>query len=167
VRAQVIRTARFAAAAVVLTLTLAACGEGMHPATLDDAPLDTAEATAGQLAVRGAIVVAPESGEGNGTLLATIVNNGSTEDALTGITLTNTSGDSKAILRPPRIALPVKQATRIPGDSQPVVMVTGTLTPGTYVTARMSFENAGSVDLTMLVVDPTGTYEDYTLDTSP
>jgi copper(I)-binding protein len=162
----VTRTARLATAAIVLALGLAACGEGQDPATLDEAPLDAARATADPLAVRGAIVVAPPDGDGNGMLVATIVNNGESEDALTQVTLTNMASDSKAILRPPRIALPARQATRIPDESQPLVTVTGTLTPGTYVTARLSFENAGSVDLTLLVVEPTGSYEDYVVDAS-
>ena len=148
------------AAISAAVLTLSGCGAGMHPATLDDQPLDARSASAGPIEVRGAIIVAPE-GDDSGELLATIFNTGDEADALDSVTFKTISGDARATLKPSSIALPPGRSTTIPDGARPIATISSGLEVGTYVTAQFSFANAGTVNMTLFVVAAQGSYATY------
>lgn len=153
------RFVRFLAAplAVLAAAVLSACSVGVEAGTLNEAPITGARADAGLIKIRNALVIAPAEDSGDATLSVTIVNDGTTEDALLGVELTGSDGPIPVTLRPGTIDLPPETATRIPTDVRPTAVVdASTLQPGTYTTATFSFANAGSVDLSLLVVAPVG-----------
>ncbi len=148
--------------ALVAGAVLTACSVGVEAGTLDAVSLTQARADVGQIKIRNAIVVAPaEEGDGSAVLSVTIVNDGTTEDALVGLELSGADGPVPVTLAPRTVELPPETATTIPGDTGATATATATadvstIEIGTYTTARFSFANAGSVELDLLVVAPVG-----------
>lgn len=149
--------------ALVAGAVLTACSVGVEAGTLDAGSLTQARADVGQIKIRNAIVVAPaEEGDGNAVLSVTIVNDGTTEDALVGLELSGADGRVPVTLAPRTVELPPETATTIPADAETTgtgataTADISTLEIGTYTTATFSFANAGSVELDLLVVAPVG-----------
>ncbi len=144
--------------ALVAGVVLSACSVGVEAGTLNAGSLTQARADVGPIKIRNAIVVAPaEDGEGDAVLSVTIVNDGTTEDALVGLELGGSEGPVPVTLRPRSIDLPPETATTIPASSGLTAIAdVSTLQVGTYTRATFSFANAGSVDLDLLVVAPVG-----------
>lgn len=146
---------------LVAAAVLSACSVGVEAGTLNEAPITGARADAGLVKIRNALVIAPADDSGEATLSVTIVNDGTTEDTLLDVELTGSDGPVPVTLRPDTIDLAPETATRIPTDARPAAVIdAATLEAGTYTQATFSFANAGSVELSLLVVAPVGWWED-------
>lgn len=149
--------------AVVAAAAVSACSVGAEAGTLNEAPITGARADAGLVKIRNALVVAPAEIGGDATLSVTIVNDGTTDDALVDVEIAGTAEPVAVTMRPSTIELPAETATRIPTGTRPsAVLDADTLAVGTYTRATFSFANAGSVELSLLVVAPVGWWTDLT-----
>lgn len=161
------RRTRHVVAASALTLalvsTLSGCASGFSAGTsLQKASGNGANANLGDLQIRD-ITIVKVDGSTDATLIGTIVNRGSEDDALTAVTLldpagTATIGGSAAVAG--ALPLTTLSATRVGYASEDHVDISGlTAAPTQYVTVELQFKRAGTVQMDVMAVPPTGIYE--------
>ena len=161
------RRTRHVIAASVLTLALAStltgCASGFNAATgIQVASGNGANANLGSLQIRDLTIVKVD-GSPQGTLIGTIVNRGTEDDALTAVTIvepaaTATIGGTTAVGG----ALPLTSisATRIGYVADAHVDISGLeAAPTQYVTVELQFQKAGTIEMDVMAVPPTGIYE--------
>jgi hypothetical protein len=161
------RRTRHVVAASALTLalvsTLSGCASGFNAGTsLQKASGNGANTNLGDLQIRD-ITIVKVDGSTNATLIGTIVNRGNEDDALTGVTLVEPTGKT-AISGSAAVAgaLPLSalSATRIGYSADDHVDVSAlTAAPTQYVTVELQFTRAGTVQMDVMAVPPTGIYE--------
>jgi len=145
-----------AVAGILSVGILTACSNGVEAGTLDPPSGTAVQADVGKLAVRNAVIVARE--DGGLTVSMTVVNTGPTEDALTGVEITDELEPTSAALSPRMITLPPRTATVIAGDDEPTIEVELDVAAGGYLAVTMQFEHAGSVDVSLAVVTESSPY---------
>ncbi|MFC6236562.1 hypothetical protein [Longivirga aurantiaca] len=161
------RRTRHVVAASALTLALVSsltgCSTGFSAATgLQAASGNGANTNLGDLQIRD-ITIVKVDGSPQGTLIGTIVNRGTEDDALTGVTLVEPTGKA-TIGGTAAVAgtLPLKTSTytRIGYNAEDHVDITGLeASPTQYVTVELQFQRAGTVRMDVMAVPPTGIYE--------
>lgn len=138
------------ATVVALVLTLAGCGAGKDAATLKPyTPTDGVQGSAQSIKVRDVVLVSMP--DGTGVIVGTIVQTGSAQDRLTGITV-----DGKpASVVPTSLALAQNAPIRFAGDSANASADIPGLnaTPGTLVKIEFTFETSGTLTLDVVVRD--------------
>jgi len=113
-------------------------------------------ATSGDLEIRDATIVADPKDPAKGTLLVTIYNNGSTDDALVNVSSELVTGQAEK-----GVLLPSMQAVRIGFNSTlsvALVSATGSLVPGTIVPLALQFANSPTASMQLLVNTNDGIY---------
>ena len=145
-----VRTAIAAAAMVVLT-SLSGCAAGFDAQTNKPyAPANGSIANLGSLRIRSVVVL--DNGSGQAEVVAVLVNNGTSPDALTGI---GVSGADKmtvpgsALNLPPQVGVPLG-----PDTPNRVFIEKFTKKPGDLVTVQFTFREAGVVNVSALVMTP-------------
>jgi len=146
VRTRSVRGFATASLSLATVAALASCSAGVDAGTLDPQRLNGAHVDVGMMKIRNAVVVGED---GEGELMMTIVNDGTTDDALTGVEVEG----AEVSLEPSTVDLPAETAVVFPGgEEETSVAVEGELAPGAYVTATFSFESAGSRSVPVLVL---------------
>jgi copper(I)-binding protein len=121
----------------------------------------------GDLGLRGVLVVSDEPG--SGALLGMVVNSGSTDDRLVGISV-----DGTEVTPAPDLAIPAGGTVQLGQRGQGfddatadmLVLTAASLKPGGTATLRLLFDNAPAVTLQVLVVDRDGNYADVPVPTA-
>jgi uncharacterized protein YdeI (BOF family) len=159
------RTAAAAALTLSLALTLSGCGIGFQAATTTQrASGNGANANVGDLQVRDITIVTADAGAG--TIIGTIVNRGLEDDALVGVDLIDpagkvTIGGTAAVGG--ALPLEAQTSTRIGYNAEDHADITGlTVSPTQYVKVRLRFKVAGTAEMLVMAVPPTGIYEGIT-----
>lgn len=137
---------------------LTACSNGVEAGTLDPPSGTAVQADLGALAVRNAVIVA--GADGGLAVSLTVVNTGSTEDTLTGVTVTSDGEPVAAELSPQSIVLPPRSATVVPGEQVATIAIELDVAAGGYLPVTMQFEHAGLVDLSLPVITEGSPYGD-------
>lgn len=144
---------------VAATVLLAGCSAGVEAGTLDPQRQSGSDADVGLVKIRNAVLVAPSDGSSAPVLSMTIVNDGTTEDSLTGVELAAAEGPVEITLSPATVELPAETATVFSGDDGPSLTVDDAdIEPGTYVPVTFYFESAGSHSMDILVLSSIGLY---------
>ena len=146
---------------IVLVFTCLAsatgCAIGFGARTSNQKPAGNGRyATSGDLEIRDATIVADPKDPSKGTLLVTIYNNGSTDDAMI-----NASSDVITSQATNGVLLPSMQAVRVGFNSAVTVALSsasGALVPGTLVPLSLHFANTPSVSMQLLVNTNDGIY---------
>ena len=149
--------------AVLATVLLTGCGAGFNATAVQPyAASDGVEANSGDLRVINALVVASPSIT-SGVFTATIVNRGTQDDTLTGIT----SPDGTVTLSGPATLKP-GIPTFLGAATDPSAVITGvTKLAGESITLHLTFRRAHPLTLDTVVVAPTGPYATVTASPSP
>ncbi len=142
------------AAAVVL---LTSCGgvDVNSQTQLEDTPGDAVQTEAGELSVRGVVVVS--SGEGSARVLAGIANNGGATDKLVGLEVAGAPVELPA----DGVQLPPNGFARLGTEGAPPGVASGTpetVAPGRFVPVTFVFAAAPRVSVDALVQSPDGIY---------
>jgi hypothetical protein len=146
------------AAASVLALTLTSCANGQNAPTRNIKKVtDGAEADSGGLKARDLLLVAQP--DGSAVLVATVVNETTTPDAITGISV-----NGVAAVLPAPIALLQDLPAIFAGDSanQSLVIPGLKLAPSQRVPVVITFEKAGPMTLNAIVREQAGIYANTT-----
>lgn len=154
------RRPRTLVACALAAAALTACSNGVEAGTLDPSTSHGGELDAGDLHVRGAYVVVGEDG-GEAVVTLTVANIGAEEDALTALSVDGAEGTVEATLRPGSIPLAPGTTTTFPSDPRPSIGIDVDAPAGSYVSATMIFEQAGTVQVDLPVVAATGYFEQY------
>jgi len=144
-----VRTATALAGALLALGSLSGCAAGFNAATNKPyTPTNGSIVNVGKMAVRSVVVVGNENGSGQADLIAVFVNTGQVPDALTGITV---QGADPVTVPGGTLNLPI-------GPDQPnrVLLEKLQATPGQLVKIVMTFRDAGTAEVTALVMTPTG-----------
>ena len=143
-------------------LTLGGCAVGAEALTNHQPPSGNgASVTTGDLAARGlALVVGTEPG--TATLVGTVVNSGTSDDAITGISVAGSTPQVNLIdvgRSATTIALPARFSRQFGYDSATHIDLTGfTTSPGSFVSVTITYATAGSGTVDVLTVLPVGNY---------
>jgi copper(I)-binding protein len=153
------RLKRFVGIALAL-VTLSAttgCATGFSAHTNSQKPSgDGRYATAGDLEIRGATIVADPKNPTKGRLLVTIYNSGQANDALIGVSSAEVSSQANQ-----SIALPALRPVQIGFNSTIQVSLgstTDSLVPGNLVPVTFHFADTPSVPMNLLVDANDGIY---------
>jgi len=155
------RLKRFVGLALALvTISMASgCASGFTAHTNSQKPSGNGRfASAGDLEIRGATIVADPEDATKGTLLVTIYNSGMEDDSLIGASSTEVASQAHAA-----ISLPASQAVRIGFNSTIQIALSsssGSLVPGNLVALTFHFANTPSVPMELLVNANDGIYSD-------
>jgi len=150
-----VRTATALAGALLALGSLSGCAAGFNAATNKPyTPTNGSIVNVGKMAVRSVVVVGNENGSGQADLIAVFVNTGQVPDALTGITVQGADPvtvPGGTLNLPPMVNVPI-------GPDQPnrVLLEKLQATPGQLVKIVMTFRDAGTAEVTALVMTPTG-----------
>lgn len=144
-----------AVAALVLTPALTSCGFN-EPTDQVYTPAVGVNDRSGSVDVLNAVVVS--GADGSGTLLATLVNNDSSADSLSGIAGAGENQGLSVDLGSP-IEVPGGQSVRV-SESTPVSVEGEGVDAGRFVSLTFTFERGEQVTLEMPVVARRGTYAD-------
>jgi copper(I)-binding protein len=157
------RTPALATITVLATVLLTGCGVGFHATAVQPyAAGDGVEANSGDLRVVNALVVASPSIT-SAVISATIVNRGTHEDTLTGIT----SPNGKVSFSGPATLSP-GAATLLGADTDPSATITGiTRLAGESITLHLTFRRAHPLTLHTVVVAAGGPYASITPSSTP
>ena len=154
------RLKRFVGSALALVTlsSVTGCAIGFGANTSMQKPSGNGRyATAGDLEIRDATVVANPKDPSKGTLLVTIYNGGEADDALIGASSLEVASQANQ-----SIALPAMQSIRI-GFNSPIQIglssVSGALVPGNVVPVTFHFANTQSVPMELLVNTNDGIFE--------
>ena len=135
---------------VALVLTLAGCGAGKNAATFKPyTPTDGVQGSAQSVKVRDVVLVSMP--DGTGVVVGTVVQTGTVQDRITGITV-----DGKPASMVPASPLLTQNAPiRFAGDSANASADIPGLNavPGTLATIEFTFEISGTVTLDAIVRD--------------
>jgi hypothetical protein len=143
-------------------LTLGGCAVGAEALTNHQPPSGNgASVTTGDLAARGLVLVVGAA-PGTATLVGTVVNDGTTDDAITGISIggstpqvTLIDGGSPAST----IVLPARFSRQFGYDGITHIDLTGLTTPaGSFTPVTITYATAGSATVDVLAVLPVGNY---------
>jgi hypothetical protein len=147
-----------AALALALSATGAGCSAGFDPPVFLVEP-DTVEAEVGDLRLRGLVLVKAEGGD-SVALVGAVVNGGSAEDTLTKVEI---AGQSAPLTLSPNLSVEPGQLLTLGGsEGEPVIVEgAGDLPVGVFAPVTLSFRNAGSAELRLLVEDAEGIYQPY------
>jgi len=152
-----------AAIALALATSLTGCSSGFYAATgVQGASGNGANANVGDLQIRD-ITIVKADGSPQATIIGTIVNRGSADDALTSVRLigtpgTATIGGTAAVGG--ALPLPQSSSTRIGYNAEDHVDIAGLeATPTQYVEVELAFQRAGTIRMDVMAVPPTGFYE--------
>lgn len=143
----------YATAVVLLT----GCGgvDVNSQTQLEYTPADGVQAEAGELSVRGVVVVS--SGDGSARVLAGIANNGGAADQLVGLDVAGVSVELPA----DGVQLPPNGFASLGLEGAPEGMASGTpeaVAPGRFVPVTFVFAAAPRVSVDALVQSPVGIY---------
>jgi len=159
VRTRLVRRYATAPLALVVAAALTSCSVGVEAGTLDPQRLSGAKADAGQVKVRNALIVAPTDEGDDYALIATIINDGTTEDTLTGVEVAGPDGPVDVDLRPSTVDLAPETAVVVPGESDTSMSIEDLdLEAGTYVQTTFRFETAGVLQMSLLVLSEVAVY---------
>lgn len=143
-------------------LALAGCAVGVDAADSHQPPSGNgASVTTGFLAARGLVLV---SGTDTGTasLIGTVVNSGTTADAITGVSVAGSSAQVRltdAGSTATQIALPSRFSKQFGYGPLTRIELTGLSTPpGSFATLTITYASAGSATVDVLNVLPVGIY---------
>ena len=159
------RTAAVLALAVVPLLS--ACSIGVNASTSVQGPSGNgASATVGTIQLRGITIVTGAAPSTSATIIGTIVNTGTEDDVLTGITILAPTGATAVITGPSvtggQIPLPAARPTSAVSlgfNSDYNVDISGlTIDPTAYAQVQFTFQNAGTVVVPTMAVPPSGIY---------
>jgi hypothetical protein len=143
-------------ASLILAGSLTGCSNGVEAGTLDSQSSTGVERDLGALRIRNAVIV---SGAAGGlTVSLTVVNTGTTEDAITDVEVSGDAEPVSADLSPRSIALAPKTATVIPGETRPRIQVDLDIVPGSYTSVTLHFASAGTVTLSLPVINEDSAY---------
>jgi hypothetical protein len=147
------------AACVVAVLPTAGCYQGFDETVNSQPPTGNGTAlVVGDLKVQDTTIVASPTDSGRAALVLTVINEGETDDALTGVRVAGTS----ATIRTAPLAVRSGQVVQVGGESEHQIIVTGLGTPaGSYAEVEMTFRNAGSTVTDVAIVPAVGYYEGY------
>ncbi len=152
-RCSLLATACSYAAAVLL---LTSCGVDVNSQTqLEYTPADGVQAEAGELSVRGVVVVS--AGDGSARVLAGIANNGASADQLVGLDVAGVSVELPA----DGLQLPPDGFASLGIEGAPSSVASGTpetVAPGRFVPVTFVFAAAPRVSVDALVQSPDGIY---------
>ncbi|OIQ77982.1 hypothetical protein GALL_403200 [mine drainage metagenome] len=138
------------ATVVALVLTLAGCGAGKDAATLKPyTPTDGVQGSAQSVKVRDVVLVSMP--DGTGVVVGTVVQTGSTQDQITGITVNG----MPATVTPAAPVLTQNAAIRFSGDTANASADIPGLNavPGTLAKVEFTFGTSGTVSLDAVVRD--------------
>lgn len=145
------RSVRLTVAALAAAPLLAGCGFNVQTDHIYQPGVGVND-RAGAVDVLAAVVVADKAGQG--TLLATLVNNNQSKaDKLSSVSSPNAQVSATPTNIPAEGSVNLAQT----GGLQ----MTGTPTPGGYVTVTFTFANAQAATLNVPVVDATGEYATF------
>ena len=159
------RTLSVSTAAAVLTLAglLSGCGTGFDATSVKAyAPSDGVMADTGHLRILNALVVASAS-YSSGVIVATIVNDGTKADELTGIT----SPDGTVDLTGDGTIDPGAAVQLGAGTELSATISSLTSLPGETITLHLRFTRADPVTIHTVVVPSTGPYASITAAPTP
>ena len=149
-RRTVLRTAA-AAALLIAAPLLSGCAIGIHADTLMQGPSGNGSNTdLGPLKLRAITIVTGPEGGTTATIIGTIVNTGTTPDALESVTITSPAGATVTLrgsaLSGTELPLPALSSTRIGFNAEDHADITGlTIAPSAYATVSFTFKVAGIV----------------------
>lgn len=114
------------------------------------------DAQVGDLAIENVTVVLGPEGSGSATLIGSVFNNGSADDALVDVTINGTP----AVVTPGSEAIPAGGSASYGYDGTHFInSYTFDAEPSAYVPVTLQFANAGIVEMSVLSVPATGIYE--------
>ena len=162
------RSTLIAAVAVTSALVLSGCATGFNAPTNNQGNSGNGQsAKAGALEVRAASIVVDPTNPNVGTVVATILNNSETiANALTGIAATS----DLAALSSGAITLPTRSATQIGFNSSNTIVlssVTGSLTPGKFISIQFAFQNNDPITVSVLISTNEGPFSGVTIPQLP
>lgn len=138
---------------------LSGCFSGFGATTTMQASMNSGNGTQAQVGgirIEGATLVRGAEGSKTGTLIVTLVNTEAAPDRLIGVTI----GGVPAYVTPGTGELVMNNALNYGYDGDAWINTyTLEAAPSSYVPVQMQFENAGTVDFTVLTVPATGIYE--------
>ncbi|MEO8775225.1 MAG: hypothetical protein ABI468_02785 [Candidatus Nanopelagicales bacterium] len=143
-------------------LTLGGCAVGVEALTSHQPPSGNgASVTNGDLAARGLLLVAGTK-PGTATLVGTVVNAGTSDDAITGVSVAGSTPTVTLIdagKSATTIALPARFSRQFGYDPATHIDLTGfTTLPGSFATVTITYATAGSATVDVLTVLPIGNY---------
>lgn len=147
------------ATVLALVLTLAGCGAGKDAATLKPyTPTDGVQGSAQSIKVRDVVLVSLP--DGTGVMVGTVVQTGSTQDRITGITVNG----KPANVAPASPVLNQNAPIRFAGDTANASADIPGLNaaPGTLAKIEITFETSGTVSLDAVVRDNTAEFAGVT-----
>ena len=145
-----------AATAVLSAALLTGCATGFNATSIKPyAPSDGIEANTGDLRILNLLVVSTGA---NGVVSGSIVNRGTSRDALTDMTspdgTVDLTGNGK---------LPPKTAIRLGAGTETSATISGlTKLPGETITLKLTFRRADPVTIRTVVVPASGDYSSIT-----
>ncbi len=159
-------TAAVCAAALLALVPLTGCAIGFDAATRQQRPSGNgANADQGTIAIRGLTLVEGPADSRTGTFVMALVNTGADADALLSARLVDPAGGQAVILGTGTaggsLPLPARSRTLVGYNSDIHLDVTGlTLSPTQFTLVELAFQKAGRVEVPVMSVLPTGSYED-------
>ena len=170
-RRTVLRTAAAALCLSVLPMH-SGCAIGVDSATSQQGPSGNgSNANQGPLQLRGVTIVTGPAGSDTATILGTIVNTGTTADALQNVTITSPTGATVTLrgtaLSGSELPLLPQSATRLGFAADDHADITGlVIAPSAYTTVTFTFKVAGTLTMgttgqpfQVMAVLPTGVFE--------
>jgi len=145
-----------AATAVLSAALLTGCASGFNATSIKPyAPSDGVEANTGDIRILNLLVVSTGA---NGVVSGSIVNRGTSRDALTDLTspdgTVDLTGNGK---------IPPKAAIRLGAGTETSATISGlTKLPGETITLKLTFRRADPVTIRTLVVPASGDYSSIT-----
>lgn len=160
---------RVATAALVLAAVpgLSACAAGFTAAT-DKVTADNAAGETGELLVRNLVLVkAPKASPA--ALAGTLINQGTADDVLERIELTEQTTGARTITVSPNLTLKPDGIVRwgTAGSAPLTVTDAGSLRVGNFAEVVLRFRTAGEIRLQVPIVPNTGFYSDIAPSTPP
>lgn len=144
-----------AVAALVLAPTLASCGFNEQTDQVYT-PAVGVNDRSGSVEVLNALVVS--GADGSGTLLATLVNGGTAEDALSQVTGAGEDQSLRVDLGSP-VEIPAGQSVRV-SEERPISVEGEAVTSGAFIALTLTFDRGEQVTVEVPVVARRGTYAD-------
>jgi hypothetical protein len=160
-----LRRRRLGVAAALLTPLLAACGTGFQAQTNQIyQPGPGISVRSGGVYALNALIVT--DGDGNGTLVTALINQGPSPDTLESVLVRTRSGDRvKTSILSGTVALPSRRAVQLADSGD--VRVSGDLAAGSVCFLKLTFRNAAPVTVEIPIVSTSSVYHDVPLGPVP
>lgn len=157
------RIAAIALATLALP-TLTGCFQGMQAATNIQSTMNSGngtQVTSENIRIENATLVAGPEGSNSATLLTRIFDLSGEGDVLTAVTINGSpAGVFRVGAEVTQVPIPRGDGISFAYDSRDFINIYNLIAePSSYVPVQMTFEKAGVVDLSVLIVPPTGIYE--------